>query len=159
MRIIVEERVDQAIDAFYDASILSHWHTLSYETVERKKNRLYDGLESLADYATIFPKARLKQDWIENDWQEYICEDFHFAYEITLDVCGEMVIVVHDAVHSLNYRQHVFYLFIISAQGRSLLNDNEQLTYYADDRTDTPHDAARGAADLHVRRHVVARLD
>ena len=104
MRIIIEERVDQAIDAFYDASILIHWHTLSYETVERKKNRLYDGLESLADYATIFPKARLKQEWIENDWQEYICEDFHFAYEITLDIRGEMVIVVHDAIHSLSYR-------------------------------------------------------
>lgn len=61
MRIIIEERVDQAIDSFYDASILRHWHTLSYETVERKKNRLYDGLESLADYATIFPKPGLSR--------------------------------------------------------------------------------------------------
>ena len=26
----------------------------------------------------------------------------------------------------------------------------DKLTYYADDRTNTPHDAARGAADLHV---------
>lgn len=103
MRIIVEERVHQAIDAFYDAAILSHWHTLNYETVERKKDRLYDGLESLANYAPIFPKARLKLDWIENDWQEYICEDFHFAYEITHDIRGEIVIVVHDAVHSLIY--------------------------------------------------------
>ena len=73
MRIIIEECVDQAIDTFYDASILKHWHTLSYETVERKKNRLYDGLESLADYATIFSKARLKQEWIDNEWQEFIC--------------------------------------------------------------------------------------
>lgn len=40
MRIIVEERVHQAIDAFYDAAILSHWHTLNYETVERKKNTI-----------------------------------------------------------------------------------------------------------------------
>lgn len=104
MRIIVEERVHQAIDAFYDAAILRHWHTLSYETIERKKDRLYDGLESLADYATIFPQARLRQDWIAKGWQEYICEDFHFAYEITYDVRSEMVIVVHDAVHSLNYR-------------------------------------------------------
>ena len=103
MRIIIEKRVDQAIDAFYDASILKHWHTLSYETVERKKNRLYDGLESLADYATIFSKARLKQEWVDNDWQEFICEDFHFAYEITVDAHGEKVIVVHDAVHSFLY--------------------------------------------------------
>ena len=62
MRIIIEKRVDQAIDAFYDASILKHWHTLSYETVERKKNRLYDGLESLADYATISQKLDLNRN-------------------------------------------------------------------------------------------------
>ncbi len=104
MKIIIEDRVDQAIDAFYEAAILRHWHTLSYETVERKKNRFYDGLESLADYATIFPRARLKQDWIDNNWHEFICEDFHFAYEIAFDIRGEMVIVVHDAVHSMNFR-------------------------------------------------------
>lgn len=103
MKIIVEERVHQAIDSFYDAAILKHWHTLSYEIVERKKDRLYDGLESLVDYATIFPKARLKQEWIEKEWQEFICEDFHFAYEITVDVLGETVIVIHDAVHSFLY--------------------------------------------------------
>ena len=103
MRIIIEERVDQAIDAFYDASILRHWHTLSYETVERKKNRLYDGLESLADYATIFPKARLKQEWIDNDWQEFICEDFHFAYEICRDEVEGDFVWVHDAVHCVLY--------------------------------------------------------
>ena len=103
MKIIVEERVHQAIDSFYDAAILKHWHTLSYEIVERKKDRLYDGLESLVDYATIFPKARLTQEWIEKEWQEFICEDFHFAYEITVDVRGESVIVIHDAVHSFLY--------------------------------------------------------
>lgn len=103
MKIIVEERVHQTIDSFYDAAILKHWYALSYEAVERKKNRLYDGLESLANYATIFPQARLKPEWIEKGWQEFICEDFHFAYEITVDVRGETVIVVHDAVHSFLY--------------------------------------------------------
>jgi hypothetical protein len=103
MKIVVEERVHQAIDSFYDAAILKHWHTLSYEAVKCKKNRLYDGLESLVNYATIFPKARLKSEWIEKGWQEFICEDFHFAYEITIDVRGETVIVIHDAVHSFLY--------------------------------------------------------
>ncbi len=103
MKIVVEEHVHQAIDSFYDAAILKHWHTLSYEAVKCKKNRLYDGLESLANYATIFPKARLKSEWIEKGWQEFICEDFHFAYEITIDVRGETVIVIHDAVHSFLY--------------------------------------------------------
>ena len=103
MKIVVEERVHQSIDSFYNAAILKHWHTLSYEAVKCKKNRLYDGLESLANYATIFPKARLKSEWIEKGWQEFICEDFHFAYEITIDVRGETVIVIHDAVHSFLY--------------------------------------------------------
>ena len=67
MRILIEERVHQAIESFYDAAILRHWHTLSFDTVESKKNRLYDGLESLANYATIFPKARLKKEWIKKD--------------------------------------------------------------------------------------------
>ena len=49
MRIVVEERVHQAIESFYDAAILKHWHTLSFDIVESKKNRLYDGLESLAN--------------------------------------------------------------------------------------------------------------
>lgn len=42
MRILIEERVHQAIESFYDAAILRHWHTLSFDTVENKKNRLYD---------------------------------------------------------------------------------------------------------------------
>ena len=67
MRILIEERVHQAIESFYDAAILRHWHTLSFDTVENKKNRLYDGLESLANYATIFPKARLKKNGLIRD--------------------------------------------------------------------------------------------
>ena len=103
MKILIEERVHQAIESFYDAAILKHWHILSFDTVESKKNRLYDGLESLANYATIFPKARLKKEWIKKGWQEFICEDFHFAYEITVDIHGKTVIVVHDAVNSFLY--------------------------------------------------------
>lgn len=37
MKIIIEPQVHQAINNFYDAAILRHWHTLSYETVENKK--------------------------------------------------------------------------------------------------------------------------
>lgn len=103
MKLVVSHKVHQAIDNFYDTAILRHWHTLSYETVEQKKNRLYDGLESLADYAAIFPKARLKQEWIDAGWHEFICEDFHFAYERTHDSHGNDLIIIHDAVHSLLY--------------------------------------------------------
>ena len=86
MRILIEECVHQAIESFYDAAILRHWHTLSFDTVENKKNRLYDGLESLANYATIFPKARLKKEWINKGWQEFICEDFHFALSARISI-------------------------------------------------------------------------
>ena len=104
MKIIIEQRVHQAIDNFYDAAILRHWHTLSYETVEKKKQRLYAGLQSLNEYHAIFGFARMKQDWICEGWQEFICEDFHFAYEYGEDEDGVETIIVRDAVHSLLYR-------------------------------------------------------
>lgn len=103
MKIIIEPRVHQAIDNFYDAAILSHWHTLSYETVEKKKQRLYDGIRSLTEYHAIFGGARERQEWIRKGWHEFICEDFHFAYEYGVDEDGEETIIVRDAVHSLLY--------------------------------------------------------
>ena len=104
MRTIVEPRVHEAIDEFYDAAIFQHRHTLSYETVENKKQRLYAGIQSLDSYYRIFGTARLKQDWIKNGWQEFICEDFHFAFEHGYDPDGVETIIVRDAVHSLLYR-------------------------------------------------------
>ena len=34
---------------------------------------------------------------------EFICEDFHFAYQVYRLEDGEMIVRVHDAVHSLLY--------------------------------------------------------
>ena len=45
----------------------------------------------------------MKQEWADAGWQEFICEDFHFAYESGFDASGEEVVYVHDAIHSLNY--------------------------------------------------------
>ena len=104
MRLVVSHKVHQAIDNFYDAAILRHWHTLSYETVENKKQRLYAGLQSLSEYYRIFGTARMKKEWVKEQWQEFICEDFHFAYEVMLDKDGQIMIIVKDAVHSLLYR-------------------------------------------------------
>ena len=103
MKIIIEPKVHQAIDNFYDAAIFRYWHTLSYETVECKKRRLYEGIQSLADYYAIFGIARLKESRINEGWQEFICEDFHFAYEYGEDEDGIETIIVRDAVHSLLY--------------------------------------------------------
>lgn len=103
MRIIIEPRVHQAIDSFYDAALFHHWHTLSYENVEERKKQLYTGIRSLKEYHSIFGTARLKQEWIEAGWQEFVCNDFHFAYEVLLDKNGETMIIIKDAVHSMMY--------------------------------------------------------
>ena len=71
-------------------------------TVTRKIQRLYEALEAL-DYAYIYPLARLKSDWIKKGYREYICEDFHFAYQIYILDDGERIVRIHDAVHSLLY--------------------------------------------------------
>lgn len=102
MRIIIDNEVHQSIENFYRAAMLNHI-TLSYQTVEDKKNRLYDAIEDLRYNHRIYSKARLKQDWIDAGWQEFICEDFHFAYESGYDQNGEEVVYVRDAVHSMLY--------------------------------------------------------
>lgn len=102
MRVIIDNEVHLAIEDFYRAAMVRHI-TLSFQTVEDKKNRLYDAIEDLRFNHRIYPKARLKQGWIDAGWQEFICEDFHFAYEFGYDKNGEEVVYVHDAVHSLLY--------------------------------------------------------
>ena len=102
MKVIVDDVVVKEIDSFYIAAMSRHI-TLSEETVLAKKKRLIDALDSLCDYYFIYPKARLKQKWIENNWQEYTCEDFHFAYEVVRDKDGQEIIFVRDAIHSLLY--------------------------------------------------------
>ena len=102
MRIIIDEKVHQSIEDFYRAAMKKHI-TLNFQTVEDKKNRLYDAIEDLRYNHRIYPKARLKQEWIDAGWQEFICEDFHFAYESGYDQFGEEVVYVYDTVHSLLY--------------------------------------------------------
>lgn len=102
MRIIIDETVHLSIEDFYRAAMHNHI-TLTFETVENKKNRLYDSIADLRFYHKIYPKAYMKQEWADAGWQEFICEDFHFAYESGFDASGEEVVYVHDAIHSLNY--------------------------------------------------------
>ena len=102
MKVIVGDNVVKAIDEFYIAAMNRHV-SLSEETVMAKKKRLLASLESLKDYYFIYPKARWKDEWIKNNWRDYLCEDFHFAYEVALDKKGQEVIFVRDAVHSLLY--------------------------------------------------------
>lgn len=102
MRVVVDNKVHLSIQDFYDAAMESH-STLSYETVYNKMNRLYSALESLGRFPVLYAKARLKDEWISAGWREFICEDFHFAYEICTDENGEDFVWVRDAVHGLLY--------------------------------------------------------
>ena len=102
MKVYIDKAVHEEIMSFYRAA-LAHHITLDEITVLKKIDRLYDALESLGDYAEIYPYARLKPDWISKGYHEFICEDFHFAYQIYQLGGGEMIVRVHDAVHSLLY--------------------------------------------------------
>ena len=96
MKVFITQKVHKNIKEFYDYA-LSHHEALDEITVMHKVQRLYDSLESLGGYANIYPMARLKTEWIDNNYREYICEDFHFAYKIyVLD--NEEIVIVHDAV-------------------------------------------------------------
>lgn len=46
MRVIIDNEVHLAIEDFYRAAMVRHI-TLSFQTVEDKKNRLYDAVEDL----------------------------------------------------------------------------------------------------------------
>ena len=102
MRVFIDNAVHEQIEAFYEKALQRHI-TLDEATVVRKINRLYDALESLETCASIYPLARLKAEWIEKGYREFICEDFHFAYQIYALDDNEEIVRVHDAVHSLLY--------------------------------------------------------
>ena len=104
MRVFIDKEVHRQIESFYEAA-MAHHITLDEATVIKKIDRLYDALESLGTYAEIYPIARLKSDWISKGYQEFICEDFHFAFKVEQMISGERIVIVHDAVHSLLYRE------------------------------------------------------
>lgn len=102
MQVVISPQVHQIIDEFYEHALLNH---ITYDEISviRKKDRLYDALESIGRFARIHPKARLRKEWILNDYYECISEDFHFAYYVAEDEDGNEVAVVIDACHSLLY--------------------------------------------------------
>ena len=55
--------------------------------------------------ARIYPKARYNQEWINAEYREFICEDFHFAYQIYTLENGSEIVRIHDASHSLLYKE------------------------------------------------------
>jgi len=102
MKVYIEQTVHNQVEQFYEEALLKHG-ALDELTIIKKIQRLYDALEALGDYAYIYPLARLKDDWIKKGYREYICEDFHFAYQIYTLEDGTEIVRIHDAVHSLLY--------------------------------------------------------
>jgi hypothetical protein len=102
MRVFIDKGVHASIENFYDM-VLSLHDALDEQTILKKVHRLYDAMMDLGDYAKIYPLARLKKDWINKEYREFICEDFHFAYQIYTLSNGEEIVRIHDACHSLFY--------------------------------------------------------
>ena len=94
---------ERGIQRIHLVTIVGVGCLLDEVTVIKKIDRLYDAMESLGTYAEIYPIARLNAEWISKGYQEFICEDFHFAYKIYTMDDGEKIIWIHDAVHSLLY--------------------------------------------------------
>ena len=101
MKVIVSPIVRIKINEFYKAAMRNH-PSLSEETVLKKANRMFKGLQVLS-MTQGFPEARLNQEWRANGWRELVIEDFHFAFELVNNVDGERIVVVRDAIHSLLY--------------------------------------------------------
>lgn len=102
MKVYIEFKVHQCIDEFYDYA-LKHHVALDDVTVVHKIERLYAAIDALGSYPYIYPLARLKQEWIDQEYREFICEDFHFAYQIYTLPDNTMIVRIHDACHSLLY--------------------------------------------------------
>ena len=101
MKVIVSPIVRIKINEFYKAAMRNH-PSLSEETVLKKANRMFKGLQILS-LTQGFSEARLHQEWISKGWRELVIEDFHFAFELVDNVDGERILDVRDAVHSLLY--------------------------------------------------------
>lgn len=102
MKVYIDRKVHKRIEEFYDVALSNH-ASLDEVTVLKKVRRLYEALEGLSVYARIYPVARLETEWREKGYREFICEDFHFAYQIYSIEDGTEIVRIHDARHSLLY--------------------------------------------------------
>jgi hypothetical protein len=103
MEVYIDKEVHEELVSFYQAALKKH-ETLDEATVVNKINRLYNALDTLSETAEIYPRARLNEDWISKGYREFLCEGFHFAYQIYELDDGERIVRVHDAIHSMLYR-------------------------------------------------------
>ena len=103
MRVIIDDRVHDVIENFYKVSLRLH-PTLDEVTVENKKERLYEALETLQEFPFRNAEARCKKEWKQRKYLVLICEDFLFGYKVYKDSeTKEQYVYVHDVVYSSLY--------------------------------------------------------
>ena len=100
--VYIDRKVHEKIRQFYEASMQLHI-SLDEKTVQKKMQRIYEGLEKLGRDALTYRKARLLPNWIEAGYRECIVEDFHFAFQVYKEENNTIYVYVHDACHSLLY--------------------------------------------------------
>lgn len=100
MRLIVSEKARHEVLEFYAQALTRH-PSLDEAVVVKKIERLFESLNFLSVFPEAYGYARVRTDWVEAGYREFLCEDFHFAYEICTDADGETCVLVADAVHSL----------------------------------------------------------
>lgn len=103
MKVFVSPTVHTKIEEFYKAAMNNHLF-LEESVVRNKMNRLYASMEAIGDFPYAYPKARVKTDWKNKGYREFICEDFHFAYKVIRSKSREPFVAIYDAEYSaLNY--------------------------------------------------------
>lgn len=103
MKVLVEPCVNRYLHAFYALSMMTH-PSLSEEYVLKRIEELESHILFLGEYADIFHQEPYKEDWKQKHYQEYLYQDFHFAYKVEQRLSGEHFVHVYEVVNSkLNY--------------------------------------------------------
>lgn len=100
MRIKIEDKVFDALDEFYGASMLMH-PLLSMETVLAKEKRMIANLRQLEFCAETMLPTRFREDWKQKGYMDFMTEEFHFGFRIETLPSGERVVVIYDACPDL----------------------------------------------------------
>ena len=102
MRVIVRDKVYEALDEFYAVSMKRH-PTLDLQTVLNKENRLFEALQSLGENYFLCREPRYILDWRRKGYKDFMYENFHFAFHVAVLPTGEMVVAVEDVRHDLMF--------------------------------------------------------
>lgn len=102
MRVLVRDKVYDEVERFYVAAMENH-PTLDLQTVLNKEERLFRALQRLGETYFLYGEPRYIQEWKDAGYSDFIVEDFHFAFHVSVLPSGELIVAVEDARHSLMF--------------------------------------------------------